>query len=164
MEEWGHYLDSVLNEFDSNGDEGEIFAHLIKGFNFDIEALKQENDHAFLDINGSAVIAEQAAFGTVNLPTSWVAYRSDRGSILAFRRDATVSALTDIYFQDATATQGQFFDNIQSSFSIFNGQFSVTTRVSNTRTEIRPDGTIGFRSGFIQPRLTVNAPRWTRFL
>jgi hypothetical protein len=160
LEEWGHYLDNILNDTDSDGDEGEIFVSLVKGFNFDLGTLKAENDHASLEINGSNVTVEQAAFGTISLPTSWVVFRSDRGSILAFKRDATVSALTDVYFF-INGVERQV-ENLRAPINIFNGQFRIVTRINNTSTGINPDGTIGFRPGFIQPRLTVNAPRWTR--
>jgi hypothetical protein len=161
LEELGHYLDHVLNDTDSAGDEGEIFVDLVKGFNFDLNALKAENDHANLRINGNNVMIEQAAFGTINLPTSWVVFKSDRGSILAFKRDGRVSALTDIYFAPSGGLV-QRYENVKAPINFFNGQFSIVTRVSNTTTVIKPDGTIGFGSGFIRPRLTVNAPRWTR--
>ncbi|EDX82659.1 hypothetical protein S7335_960 [Synechococcus sp. PCC 7335] len=161
IEEWGHHVDEVLNSADTAGDEGEVFMSLVKDFNFDLADLRAENDQATFEVNGQSVLVEQA-FGTVSLPTTWVIFRSDRGSILAFKRDATVSALTDVYFRDASSQQGRVFENLQSPLNIFGGQFSVTTRVNNLTPRIRPDGTIGFRSGFIQPRLRMNAPQWTR--
>ncbi|MGB7248780.1 MAG: hypothetical protein WBC73_07570 [Phormidesmis sp.] len=161
LEEWGHYLDTVLNDNDSKGDEGEIFMSLVKGFSFDLDALQSEDDQAALAINGNTIMAEQA-FETISLPTRWVIYRSVRGSILAFKRDATVSALTDVYFHNAGEPQGRLIENLQSPINIFNGQFSVTTRVNNTKLETRLDGTVGFRSGFIEPRLSVNTPSWVR--
>ncbi|MGF1570713.1 MAG: hypothetical protein ACFCVD_22005 [Nodosilinea sp.] len=160
VEEWGHYLDNVLNASDSYGDEGEIFLSLVRGFNFDLDSVRAEDDHISLEINGSDVVLEQAS-GVINLPTSWVVFRSVRGSILAFKRDGTISALTDIYFFSNGVERR--FENVQSRFDFFgNRQFVVSTFVSNTRNQINPDGTIGFRPGFIQPRLTINAPLWTR--
>jgi hypothetical protein len=158
LEEWGHYLDSAINIEDSSGDEGEIFANLVKGFSFDITDLKSEDDTTVLTI-GDNSLAVELAFETINLTPSWIAYQHVSGVVIGFKRDATVSALTDIWFN------GSLYENIQSPINLnLDGQFSIITRVSNTQTEIKPDGTIGFRPGFIRPRLTVNAPRWIRVL
>lgn len=165
LEEWGHYLDSVLNESDSIGDEGQIFANLVNDNTFDLAALRMEDDAATLTIAGEAVAVEQAVFNQFTLTPTWIGFV--RGNfLLAFRRDGTVTALTDIYvdgnFRDRVP--GRVFQNIQSpqNFNLAGGQFQLRTFVSNTTTFIRPDGTIGFRSGFIRPRLTVSAPGWNR--
>ena len=158
LEEWGHYLDSILNDTDTLGDEGAIFANLVKGYNFDLDLLQSEDDSTILDINGEDVLVEQTT-DIIPLPTSWVAFEHSSGAVIGFRRDATVSALTDIYYN------GVVYENYQAPINLGNGQFSiVTTNSSSSRTQINPDGTIGFRSGFIQPQLTVNAPQWTRIV
>ena len=46
-EEKGHFLDSKINEFDSPGDEGDIFSELVQGNTLteeELQALKEEND------------------------------------------------------------------------------------------------------------------------
>ena len=63
MEEYGHYLDSFINTIDSPGDEGAIFAALVKGINLSdiaLSQLKAENDHTVIVVNGQAVAVEQA--------------------------------------------------------------------------------------------------------
>lgn len=162
LEEWGHHLNAVLNEVDTVGDEGEIFMSLVKGLDFNFDLLTTENDHATMNINGNAVMVEQSAFGSADLTVNWTVFRSDRGSILAFKRDETLSTATDIYFYNAGTGRQQFFDKQPAGTTIFNGQFVLTTpTINNTTTQIDFDGNIVQRSGFIRPRLTVNAPRWT---
>ncbi|MGK7941060.1 MAG: S8 family serine peptidase [Crocosphaera sp.] len=62
IEELGHYLDSQLNPSDSPGDEGDIFARLVAGESIDgttLQALKAENDHATVILDGEVVEIEQ---------------------------------------------------------------------------------------------------------
>ena len=157
LEEWGHYLDSILNDTDSAGDEGEIFASLVKGYNFDLDVLQAEDDTTVLTIGGDDVVVEQA-FGTLAIPASrWIAYQHTSGAVIGFKRDGSVSALTDIWYNGVT------YQNNQAPIRLFNGSFSVLTRVSNTRSRIGADGQIRFGSGEILPYLTVNSGQWTRF-
>ena len=106
LEEWGHYLDSAINSEDSIGDEGEIFANLVKGFSFDITDLKSDDDTAFLTIDDNS-LAVELAFETINLTPSWIAYQHVSGAVIGFRRDATVSALTDVWFNGALYENNQ---------------------------------------------------------
>lgn len=157
LEEWGHYLDSILNDTDSAGDEGEIFTSLVKGYNFDLDVLQAEDDTTVLTIDGEDVVVEQA-FGTLSIPTRWIAYQHSSGAVIGFKRDGTVSALTDIWYNGVT------YENNQAPIRLFNGSFSIFTRVNNTRTQIGLDGQIRFGSGRILPYLTVNSGQWTRVL
>ena len=63
LEELGHYLDSQLNQVDSAGDEGAIFANLVQGNSLDqatLAALKAEDDSATVTLDGQVVEIEQA--------------------------------------------------------------------------------------------------------
>ncbi len=157
LEEMGHYLDSILNDSDSAGDEGEIFASQLKGYNFDLDVLQAEDDTTVLTIDGEDIVVEQA-FGTLSIPTRWIAYQHSSGAVIGFKRDGTVSALTDIWYNGVT------YENNQAPIRLFNGSFSIFTRVNNTRTQIGLDGQIRFGSGRILPYLTVNSGQWTRVL
>lgn len=157
LEEWGHYLDSILNDSDSAGDEGEIFASQVKGYSFDLDVLQAEDDITVLTINGEDVVVEQA-FGTLSIPTRWIAYQHTSGAVIGFKRDGTVSALTDIWYNGVT------YENNQAPIRLFNESFSIFTRINNTRTQIGLDGQIRFGSGRILPYLTVNSGQWTRIL
>ena len=152
LEEWGHYLDSILNDTDSAGDEGEIFVSLVKDFNFDLDALKAENDLTILDIDGNNVAVEQAS-GSITLPPSWVIFRSVRGSTLAFKRDERLSSFTDVYFFNASTGVTQ--QSTVRNLDLFNGQFVVYNSIGTT---IR-NGSVVQR---FRPALAYNAPLWTR--
>ena len=69
LEEFGHFVDAQVNSVDSAGDEGAIFAALVLGQTLDTEtllALKAEDDHAMINLNGQAIQIEQQNFtGTV---------------------------------------------------------------------------------------------------
>ena len=63
LEEFGHFVDAQVNSVDSAGDEGAIFAALVAGESLDaqiLQALKAEDDHAVINLNGQAVLVEQA--------------------------------------------------------------------------------------------------------
>jgi hypothetical protein len=66
LEEYGHYVDGVLNSTDALGDEGAIFASLVLGESLSDETLgqlKAENDAGVITIDGKMIAVEQA-FGT----------------------------------------------------------------------------------------------------
>ncbi len=63
LEEIGHYIDSYINHQDAAGDEGRIFAKVVQNQSFapgELGALKQENDHGFLSIDGLNIAVEHA--------------------------------------------------------------------------------------------------------
>lgn len=60
-EEVGHAIDSRVNTSDTAGDEGELFAKLVSGetLNADqIQAIRSENDHGTIEIDGESVEVE----------------------------------------------------------------------------------------------------------
>ncbi|WP_287237732.1 hypothetical protein [Microcystis sp. M_QC_C_20170808_M2Col] len=65
LEEIGHYVDAQINQVDSAGDEGAIFAELVQGNSLDVatlEALRAENDQTTIIVNGESIQVEQADF------------------------------------------------------------------------------------------------------
>ncbi|NEO85778.1 MAG: hypothetical protein F6J87_16230 [Spirulina sp. SIO3F2] len=69
LEEMGHGFDALLNETDSAGDEGNIFANLVLGYEMtdaQLAALYAENDARTLVIDGQTVEAEAATFNGTN--------------------------------------------------------------------------------------------------
>jgi Ca2+-binding RTX toxin-like protein len=70
LEEVGHWLDSQINQFDSLGDEGAIFAALLSGNNLSRERsieLRGENDFLTLNIDGKTILVEAADDAKDNL-------------------------------------------------------------------------------------------------
>ena len=74
LEEIGHAIDAKLDHGDARGDEGAIFASLILGESLpgaELQALRSEDDHGTITIDGQAVDVEFAAtYGTVTLDGS----------------------------------------------------------------------------------------------
>ncbi|MDT9191060.1 MAG: SBBP repeat-containing protein, partial [Limnospira sp. PMC 894.15] len=63
-EEFGHYIDSQLNEIDSPGDEGELFMRLVNGealTEADITGLRNQNDWGFIWVEGEPVAVQMSA-------------------------------------------------------------------------------------------------------
>jgi surface antigen len=64
LEEMGHFIDSQINIVDAAGDEGEIFAAVVRGKELsqpEITALKSEDDTATVTIGGKTIFIEQAS-------------------------------------------------------------------------------------------------------
>ncbi|AKV70102.1 beta strand repeat-containing protein [Microcystis panniformis] len=69
LEEIGHYVDAQVNQVDSAGDEGAIFAELVRGNSLDVatlDALRAENDQTTIIVNGEIIQVEQADFTGTN--------------------------------------------------------------------------------------------------
>ena len=69
LEEIGHFIDGHINLSDSAGDEGAIFAALVQGNSLDtttLQALKAEDDHATITVNGQNIQVEQQNFTGTN--------------------------------------------------------------------------------------------------
>jgi Ca2+-binding RTX toxin-like protein len=65
IEEVGHWVDQLVNEEDSLGDEGAIFAALVLGESLsdvELEQLKAEDDHGVISANGVDIAVEQQNF------------------------------------------------------------------------------------------------------
>ncbi|BAG01555.1 Calx-beta domain-containing protein [Microcystis aeruginosa] len=68
LEEYGHFIDAHINQTDSAGDEGDIFSNLVRGNSLSagtLQALKGENDHATITLDGQSIEIEQ---GVIQLP------------------------------------------------------------------------------------------------
>ena len=65
LEEIGHKIDSLVNDADSAGDEGAIFAALVLGESLsdvELEQLKAEDDQGVISANGVDIAVEQQNF------------------------------------------------------------------------------------------------------
>ncbi|MGK7957790.1 MAG: Ig-like domain-containing protein [Crocosphaera sp.] len=91
VEEFGHHLDTILNESDTPGDEGEIFAALVQGIalpDIELQTLQQENDFATIFIDGQEIQIEEGrvsdsggfegSFQTITLDTNGGGFASFR--------------------------------------------------------------------------------------
>ncbi|MBS3030643.1 MAG: SBBP repeat-containing protein [Dolichospermum sp. DET50] len=67
LEEIGHFVDAHINQTDSSGDEGKIFADLVQGKTLDVATLQQlkaENDQATITLNGQTIQVENSTPAT----------------------------------------------------------------------------------------------------
>ena len=80
LEEFGHFVDAQVNRSDSAGDEGAIFSALVLGESLDantLQALKAENDHATITVNGQVIQVELQIFTGTNGPNTIVGTLGD---------------------------------------------------------------------------------------
>ena len=73
LEEYGHYVDSLITSSDALGDEGRIFASLVQEDQLseqNLASLKKEDDSTTLEIDGKTVAVEQAQFTVTNASDS----------------------------------------------------------------------------------------------
>ncbi len=81
LEEFGHFVDAQINTSDSAGDEGAIFAALVAGESLDaltLQALKTEDDHGFITVNGEVIQVEQQDYtGTIDNDPPFVGTSGD---------------------------------------------------------------------------------------
>jgi Ca2+-binding RTX toxin-like protein len=70
LEEIGHFIDSCINQSDTGGDEGEIFAALVQEQTLDtqqLQILKVEDDEIAITLGGTSITAEAATSAEDNL-------------------------------------------------------------------------------------------------
>jgi Ca2+-binding RTX toxin-like protein len=63
LEEIGHFVDANINQFDTAGDEGEIFSAVVQGVELNetiIQSLKNQDDTAIIVLDGEVIQVEQA--------------------------------------------------------------------------------------------------------
>ncbi len=80
LEEYGHFVDSSINKTDTTGDEGNIFANLVQGktlTEWELAALRTENDKATISLDGQVMEIEQAAGDAIGVSRSTGDYQID---------------------------------------------------------------------------------------
>ncbi len=95
LEEIGHYVDAQINQVDSAGDEGAIFAELVQGNSLDVatlDALRAENDQTTIIVNGEIIQVEQADFTGTNGNDN-ITGTSDSDNIFGLDGNDTLSGL-----------------------------------------------------------------------
>jgi Calx-beta domain/Domain of unknown function (DUF4114) len=95
LEEYGHYLDALINTIDSPGDEGAIFTAIVQGNELSpqrLENLRLEDDTAVVSLDDKSVAIEQAAGFQIDFD-----YRFDTNGFFTSDRRATLEAAGDIW-------------------------------------------------------------------
>ncbi|MDM3856987.1 MAG: FG-GAP-like repeat-containing protein, partial [Aphanizomenon gracile PMC649.10] len=104
LEEIGHFVDAKINQTDSAGDEGAIFAALVQGQNLDVETLrvlKAEDDHSIITLNNRQIDIEQANT-TLSLPglsgsVAWADYNGDGKQDLLLTGSTSSGNISKLY-------------------------------------------------------------------
>ena len=138
LEEIGHYVDAQVNQVDSAGDEGAIFAELVSGESLSsqqLQVLKLENDTAIVEIDGQQIQIEQMATNnlhfniTINDPLN--AYSTYYAAI-----------------KSSIQASGSFWDNyiggVNANLEVvvnFNNNIPTATGRSVTSSFVRNNGT-----------------------
>ncbi|MBD2268610.1 M10 family metallopeptidase C-terminal domain-containing protein [Anabaena sp. FACHB-1391] len=134
LEEYGHYLDSILNYQDTAGDEGEYFAAVVMGEDlslWDIARLQTENDQVVVNLAGQAVAIEQnlpvISVGTT--PTNAIE-NSTPGVFTLSRTGDFSSSLTVNYTIGGTATNGTDYGSLSGTVTFAAGSATATVAVN----------------------------------
>ena len=127
LEEYGHFIDSLLNSSDTPGDEGEHFAAVVQGKTLthtELAAIQAEDDTATVVIDGQTLVIEKAA-NTVSLTTPDAnaaevlsGQTANPGRFTVTRTGITTNALTVNYTVGGTATKGTDYSNLTGSVTI----------------------------------------------
>jgi hypothetical protein len=163
LEEFGHYLDLQLNEEDSSGDEGAIFAELVGGHSLDkeqLEILKAEDDTTTFTIDGETYLVEQSSvnagncFGTSHIPSSqWMSWRNNSGATLQIAR-GNYNFKPTLHIAVNGQYLGQYYipvtitDDVQV---VFKNMYKLETFNGEVRQTFKPE-----------PYLKICSNRWTR--
>ena len=136
LEEIGHFVDAKINQTDSAGDEGAIFAALVQGQNLDVETLrilKAEDDHSIITLNNQQIDIEQANT-TLSFPgvsggsVTWADYNGDgkQDFLLTGSARSRYLSYTDDFISKLYKNTGNGFteDTTVSLPDVYNG--SVT--------------------------------------
>jgi beta propeller repeat protein len=134
LEEYGHYLDSILNYQDTAGDEGEYFAAVVTGEDlslWDIARLQTENDQVVVTLAGQAVAIEQ------NLPIILLGLapaninENNTSGVFTFSRSGdTSSSLAVNYTIGGTATNGTDYGSLSGTVTFAAGSAIATVVVN----------------------------------
>ncbi|MBD2141966.1 endo-1,3-1,4-beta-glycanase ExsH [Anabaena sp. FACHB-1250] len=135
LEEYGHYLDSILNYQDTAGDEGEYFAAVVMGEDlspWDIARLQTENDQAVVTLAGQAVAIEQnlPVISVVSTPIN--ANENNTPGSFTLRRSNFSGSLTVNYTIGGTATNGTDYLRLTGTATFPAGSTTTTITVTPT--------------------------------
>jgi len=123
LEEAGHVIDDFLNETDSTGDEGDMFASLVQGNELrdrDLASLREEDDSATLNIDNESVAVEQAEL-TVTTDSDFLVDDNELTLREAIQQANDNSAEDTITFESSLAG---------STIELLNGSLNIASNLS----------------------------------
>ena len=142
IEEIGHWLDKQLNLVDTPGDEGQMFAAVVRGKHLNenqIAEIRAEDDTTTIDVDGQYLKVEQA---TIVLPTITIKANDTKagetlagqtanpGQFTLTRKGDTASALTVNYTVAGTASNNTDYNKLTNSVTFAAGASTALINIT----------------------------------
>jgi len=143
LEEIGHSVDALINQQDSQGDEGELFSAIVRGVplsSAQVEAIQAQNDANTIFI-GDQPIPVETATPSITLSVSPAVVNEDGTSnlIYSFTRTDTSTALTVNFAVSGTAVfNSDYTQSGAASFSTTTGTINFGQNVGTVTLSINP--------------------------
>ena len=154
LEEYGHHLDTLLNQIDTLGDEGAIFSALVRGKELtpeQLQTIKVEDDNTVVHLNGQPVRIEQAASFPASRSGSSESVRivldagGNKGTINLSFETYTVPDRIQLFYEGGTLYDSGFVGKNDTVTKTFDGDSSLVT-VQMTPNIPNPGGTAWYFS------------------
>ncbi|WP_199332029.1 Calx-beta domain-containing protein [Anabaena lutea] len=146
LEEIGHYVDAHINQTDSAGDEGAIFAELVQGNSLDTETLqtlKAEDDHATITVDGQVVAVEQNS-GTIAFSAATYSVNENGTPVTAVTVTRTGGSIgivsATLNLTNGTASAPFDYQNTPITVNFANGETTKTVNFSQVSQGLSFDG------------------------
>ncbi|WP_413176349.1 Calx-beta domain-containing protein [Anabaena azotica] len=140
LEEVGHWLDKQFNYHDTPGDEGQLFAAVVRGkqLNADqIAEIRAEDDTTRIFVDGRYLIVEQATLPTITIAASDATAAEtlstqtvNPGIFTLTRTGDTTASLTINYTVAGTATNVTDYSTLNSSITFLAGAATATININ----------------------------------
>ncbi|MEB3282096.1 MAG: FG-GAP-like repeat-containing protein [Lyngbya sp.] len=151
LEEYGHYIDTLVNVTDTPGDEGAIFSGVVQGNEFEeseLEALQAVDDTAIVILNGEETVIEQSYNNVVRSSPGFTKNRggwSDNNNYPRLTGDVNGDGRTDIVGFGAS--------DVFVSLANSNGTFRTPVRSKPSSTNAFTKNVGGWSDNNNYPRL-----------
>ena len=143
LEEYGHYIDSQINDADAPGDEGAIFAALVQGKELsenELQQLRDEDDSVVVVLDGREVAVEQNKVGTTTRISLGLDGSEANSNRYESRSKSSISADGRYVAFESNASNLVLEDtNEMSDIFVYDRQSGTTEIVSITSNGIQPE-------------------------
>lgn len=151
LEEIGHSVDALINQQDSQGDEGELFSAFVRGISLTPEEIQgvQAQDDTNTILVGDRLLAVETATPNITLSVSPAVVNEDGTTnlIYTFSRTDTTTALSVNFTVSGTATfNSDYTQSGAASFSATTGTINFAQNVGTVTLTINPTADLGIEN------------------